>query len=371
MRRVSGIAFQYSKRSFLGEPQCSTTPPKSCVQWTAAFGHPPIHTTGNSAANRDLQMRSSLFGLAALFALARADGTDANAAKSYAVVMAASVTSISTDTYIISNVENGKNIYFERDTQVGAFLGDDTSGMILQKVTYDDPNLGSVTGYIIEGPTSSTQKCLAAQWNFDTTYRSMQKRARDEYAVPYECALGSDGNGNIDTGTAKEVWIINEVDCAGSSSSATTSSAAAGATASVGVSVSLDVKLDAVEATDSTTTTTAASSTSSSTATCPKEGWWLYRHQEYIEKYNHPECKSVLAAYEATLSRKMVRRSRHAEQARHMRAKRASSCYVIHPVDHLIDMTTLSLSGTSTTGFAGAGAIEIAYADDASLPIST
>lgn len=60
--------------------------------------------------------------------------------------------------------------------------------------------------------------------------------------------------------------------------------------------------------------------------------WWLYAHQGYITEAGHIECKDDLAAYEATLSRKMVRRTRaarHAKLARRSIAPRSSKCYTM------------------------------------------
>ncbi|KAL8287533.1 hypothetical protein RQP46_003391 [Phenoliferia psychrophenolica] len=316
-------------------------------------------------------MRSFIV-VAALLALARGSDLDFTAED-------ASVSDWSTGSYLIQNVETGKNIYFDRTDQVGAYVGSSQAGMILQKVSYEDTNYGHVSGYILEGTTSDTQKCLAAQWNFDTTYK-LGKRARDQYAVGYECQLGSDGNGNIDSDTSKEVWIINEVTCAGSSSSSDASTSNNYQEDFAVVKASSDEATTTAAATDDSASsvnwaTWKAEATQSvdrndpSTWVCQHPGPWLYAHSEYVSY--HPECKDDLASYRATLSR-MSRRSRagrHADLARRSAsapAKRSASCYTIHPLNHLKDMETLALSGVATTGFGGAAAINIAIADDTS-----
>ncbi|KAL8287532.1 hypothetical protein RQP46_003390 [Phenoliferia psychrophenolica] len=242
-------------------------------------------------------------------------------------------------------------IYFKRSNQVGAFLGSDSSGMILQKVTFDDPNYGTSSGYIIQGPSSETQKCLAAH------YDKLAKRDssasfggdRDQFAVlsasvnptnpPLysKVCVGNDGNGHIDDATNKEVWEINEEDCAGSTSS------------------NSDIKENAVK-----TTTDDSSSTSS----CGKPAWWVRRHPGYVTDLGHTECKSALDS--SSRSRKMMRRSRAERHSGLAAAKRSSTCYTIHPLNHLKDMSTLGLTGSSTTGYGGAGAVNIAVADDTS-----
>ena len=62
---------------------------------------------------------------------------------------------------------SSSQIYFERNSenQLGAHVGSSTAGVILEHVQFNDPAYDdeSVSGYIIEGPSSDTDKCLAAQ----------------------------------------------------------------------------------------------------------------------------------------------------------------------------------------------------------------
>lgn len=60
--------------------------------------------------------------------------------------------------YLVRNVATGEYLYFARDGQVGAYLGDNKSGINLESATFE-----GVTGVIIKGTDSSTLKCLAAQ----------------------------------------------------------------------------------------------------------------------------------------------------------------------------------------------------------------
>ena len=60
--------------------------------------------------------------------------------------------------YLIQNVATGQYLYFARDGQVGAYLGDNQSGMNLESATFE-----GVSGVIIKGTDSSTLKCLASQ----------------------------------------------------------------------------------------------------------------------------------------------------------------------------------------------------------------
>ena len=69
-----------------------------------------------------------------------------------------------TDTYLVTNVGSGENIYFERDGTVGTKIGSSTVGVNLEAVTYADVSGESVTGMVISGTTSATLKCLAAQY---------------------------------------------------------------------------------------------------------------------------------------------------------------------------------------------------------------
>ena len=41
----------------------------------------------------------------------------------------------------------------------------------------------------------------------------MRAGARDEYAVPYECQLGANGDGVNNVDTNKSLWVFNEADC--------------------------------------------------------------------------------------------------------------------------------------------------------------
>lgn len=314
----------------------------------------------------------------ALLPLAAALATCANAGAldfiSELVSIVESTVTFSTANYVITNVGTGKNLYFARDGTVGTYTGDSTVGVNLEKVTYSDVSGKSVTGMVVSGTTSDTLKCLAAQWNFKTP-------ARDEYAVPYECQLGSNGNGQNNQDTNKGLWVFNEVTCSGSTDDSSST---------VDVGVQLNAKVASSSSSDDSSDDSSATTTAEPTATstddsewapsttqsvdkqdqstwvCQHPGWWLYAHQGYVTEGGHVECADDLAAYKATLSR-MTRRSRadlHSEIARRSVAKRSSKCYTIHPLNHLADMKTLALTGNSDTGFASTPALNLAYADD-------
>ncbi|KAL8292802.1 hypothetical protein RQP46_001414 [Phenoliferia psychrophenolica] len=299
-----------------------------------------------------------------------------------------------TGNYLVSNVATGHNLYFDRVGTVGLYTGPSTAGVNLESVTYKDVTGTSVTGMVVSGTTSQTMKCLAAQWNFD--YK-LAKRARDEYAVPYECQLGANGNGMNNVDTNKGLWVFNDVDCpsgsgleidvnfavndkaaknAASADSVdfTSANKAAATTALKQAAVATPTAAPATTSTDDAAwvpkTTQSVNVHDQKTWVCQHPGWWLFAHSGYVTEGGHVECADDLAAYKAT-QRKMLRRSRadrHSVIAKRTFVKRDTKCYTIHPVNHLSDMKTLALTGNSDTGFASTPALNLAYSDD-SAPI--
>ena len=63
-----------------------------------------------------------------------------------------------TGTYLVRNVGTGQYLYFARDGQVGAYLGDVKTGVDVESQVFH-----GVTGVVIKGTTDQTLKCLSAQ----------------------------------------------------------------------------------------------------------------------------------------------------------------------------------------------------------------
>ncbi|KAL8293108.1 hypothetical protein RQP46_000802 [Phenoliferia psychrophenolica] len=243
-----------------------------------------------------------------------------------------------TGEYFVRNVGTGQYLYFARDGQVGAYLGKHPVPVDIESQDF----LG-VTGVIIKGTTDETLKCLSAQWNFD--YK-LAKRARNEFAVPYECQIGSDGQGTYDddpngNDSNKQFWLLNPVE---------DPLAFISANKDTGITVNLNVggvtntkkttshavafskpeeaapSNDDDKSSESTSPAKVAAPTVAAapvavaapvaavtkqkvdpknqyTWDCQHDGKWIGEHyNDYIVKLGHVECIAVYKAYEASLA---------------------------------------------------------------------
>ena len=105
-------------------------------------------------------------------------------------------------------------------------------------------------------------------------------------------------------------------------------------------------------------TTQSIDSYDRSTWVCKHPGWWLARHPGYISdgETPHPECKDDLIDYWRQVwakRRRLARRSRHQSLRRRMLETRGQTVYTIITADHLYDMTTKALTGSSMSTYGG------------------
>ncbi|GAA5824332.1 hypothetical protein JCM5353_007028 [Sporobolomyces roseus] len=92
-----------------------------------------------------------------------------------------------------------------------------------------------------------------------------------------------------------------------------------------------------------------------STWICRHPGWWTARHPNYVYKAGHVECASDLEAYlkdHPSAARRLAKRASHHEMAQKLQKKGQQTYYII-AVDHILDMSTRAIAGSSLSTFGG------------------
>ncbi|KAL8276195.1 hypothetical protein RQP46_011407 [Phenoliferia psychrophenolica] len=294
----------------------------------------------------------ALLPLAALFSVSRALSLDFSA---QLTAITAAAVSPTTGTYLIKNVGTGEYLYLARDGQVGAYLGSAKTGIHIQTMV----NAG-ITGVILKGTSSETLKCLASQWNFETG------GARNQFAVPYECQIGSDGVGTYGDDSSgndsnKEFWVINAVKSVLSLSASAT---IGNTTLTGGLSLGFDGLKSNIKVSDSSDDDDDDNPKTSKKTI--KKASKKTKAKAAAKKAKAANSSKAANSTQSTKSKSSSRAVHHADVARSMIEQRASkepTYYTIHPVNHLGDMATLALAGTSATGFGDMPALELSLVD--------
>ncbi|GAA5837745.1 hypothetical protein JCM3766R1_000572 [Sporobolomyces carnicolor] len=346
-------------------------------------------------------MRSSstsvtAFALAALASIARAGGIIDNTVEAARLLASASGLN-GEGNYVITNVQTGQQLSFSRESGVTNF--------------YPQSGGDSVAIQFAGGAariSGGNNKCASAQWSYDV------EGGVDHAVVSYACAVGSGLLTGTDTLEKTKQWFylvptgdsgssddgavsadklnalksskaakvasqqVEDTESSSSSEAASTpasssseapapASTPAASSSSSSSSSSGDLSLDEQKAKYGYYTTSASSinikdvdvsgvnKQDKSTWVCRHPGWWLARHSKYVD--NHPECASDLAAYmkdhpDSPAARRLARRAAHHDLAEKF-SKRGQQSYYIIAVDHILDMSTRAVAGSSVSTFGG------------------
>ncbi|GAA5950587.1 hypothetical protein JCM3765_000541 [Sporobolomyces pararoseus] len=332
---------------------------------------------------------------AALVAIVKAGGIIDNTAEAARLLAQASGLN-GEGNYVITNVQTGQQLTFSREAGTTNFYPQSGGDPVAIQFA---GNAARISG--------GNNKCASAQWSYDF------EGGVDYAAVSYACAVGQ----GLLTGTdtlekTKQWWYFVPAGNTGGDSSASSGdnkqavsadklNALKGAKAAKVASQQVEdtpapsssseaAPAPSSEAPTPASTPAAASSSSSgelsldeqkakygyyttsassisikdvdvsgvnkqdkSTWVCRHPGWWLARHSRYVD--NHPECKSDLAAYlkdHPESARRLAKRASHHDMAKKL-AKKGQQTYYIIAVDHILDMSTRAIAGSSLNTFGG------------------
>ncbi|ORY49724.1 hypothetical protein BCR35DRAFT_310774 [Leucosporidium creatinivorum] len=294
--------------------------------------------------------------------------------------------------YVLENAATGQVLAFSREGGTTNFYPGDAGDSI--EIQFDG-NAARLSG--------GNNKCASAQWSYDV------EGGVDHAAVSYACAVGSGQSGTASLEKTKQWWYFipadgsssddNSGDDNSSSSSSTTEApapsttttqAAAPSTTEASSSSSSDDSVATpasgrsarvLLSSESTSSSSDSSSSSSSLLTKPKgyyetesstisldqvdvssvvksdrttwicrhPGWWLNNHPAYVTAAGHVECASDLKAYRA--ANKRSKRSHH-DLAKTL-SKRGGQQFYILTQDHIYDMATRAVAGSSLSTYGG------------------
>ncbi|GAA6022754.1 hypothetical protein JCM11491_005569 [Sporobolomyces phaffii] len=300
--------------------------------------------------------------------------------------------------YVITNVQTGQQLTFARESGTTNFYPQSGGDPVAIQFA---GNAARISG--------GNNKCASAQWSYDF------EGGVDYAAVSYACAVGSGLLTGTDTLEKTKQWwyFVPAGSTSDSSSSSDKGAISADKLNALKDSKAAKVASQQVEATPAPSpeaeaspapsssedapapvATPAASSSSSSSSTgdlsldeqkakygyyttsastvsikdvdvskvnkqdkktwvCRHPGWWLARHSKYVD--NHVECASDLAAYlkdHPESARRLAKRASHHDMAAKLQKKSQQTYYII-AVDHILDMSTRAIAGSSLSTFGG------------------
>ncbi|GAA5874219.1 hypothetical protein JCM16303_005779 [Sporobolomyces ruberrimus] len=335
---------------------------------------------------------------AALVSIVKAGGIIDNTAEAARLLASASGLN-GEGNYVITNVQTGQQLTFSRETGTTNFYPQSGGDPVAIQFA---GNAARISG--------GNNKCASAQWSYDF------EGGVDYAAVSYACAVGnglltgtdtlektkqwwyfvpagnaadsappSNDDNNNDKGaiSAEKLNALKgskaakvaaqqvdaapapSAEAAPAPSSEAPASAAPSASSSSDSSSSGELSLDEQKAKYGYYTTSATSISikdvdvskvnkqDKSTWVCRHPGWWLSRHSRYVD--NHPECASDLAAYlkdHPESARRLAKRASHHEMAQKLQKKGQQTYYIV-AVDHILDMSTRAIAGSSLNTFGG------------------
>ncbi|GAA5939331.1 uncharacterized protein JCM15063_004489 [Sporobolomyces koalae] len=347
-------------------------------------------------------MRTSTTALAlsALVSYVKAGGIIDNTAEAASILASASGLS-GEGNYVITNVQTGQQLSFAREDGTTNFYPQSGGDPVAIQFA---GNAARISG--------GNNKCASAQWSYDfeggvdyaavsyacavgegllTGTDTLEKTKQWWYFVP--AGTTSDDSSSSDKGalTADKLNALKGAKAAKVASQQVTSSAEAAAPApsseapapkaestpaasspvsapasgSSSSSSSGELSLDQQKAKYGYYTTSASSISikdvdvskvnkqDKSTWICRHPGWWLARHSAYVKK--HVECASDLKAYlkdHPESARRLAKRASHHDMAKKLQKKGQQTFYII-AVDHILDMSTRAIAGSSLSTFGG------------------